>query len=158
MPIYMKIEGIDGDVTAEGHDKWIEVLSFHWVVSRNIGTPTGRAAERETAAPSISDVVVTKYMDKSSPHLFTEACVGKGKKVEIHLCKTAADKLETYMEYTLTNALVSNYRVETSGERPIESVGLNFTKVETKYIPWKPDHTADSPIPAGYDLGLAKKV
>ncbi len=34
MPIYLKYDGIDGDVTAEGHEKWIELNSFQWGVGR----------------------------------------------------------------------------------------------------------------------------
>ena len=158
MAIYLKVEGIDGNVTAEGHEKWIDCGSLQWGVGRGIGAPTGAAKDREASYPSISEVTVTKEMDSSSPYLFTESCVGKGKKVEIHLVRTSADKLETYMEYVLSNALISGYSVSSGGDRPTESLSINFTKIETKYIPWKDDHTADSPIPAGYDLALAKKV
>jgi hypothetical protein len=41
MPIYLNDNNIEGDVTAQGHMKWIEVNSFNWGSSRAISSPTG---------------------------------------------------------------------------------------------------------------------
>jgi type VI secretion system secreted protein Hcp len=158
MAIYMKIDGIKGNVEAAGHAEWIEVNSIQWGVGRGIATATGTSKDREASAPSISEVVVTKMLDIASPYIFSEACVGKSKPIQIHLVKTDANQLETYLEYTLTNSLISGYSVSSGGDRPTESISINFTKIELKYIPWKDDHTKDSPIPAGYDMATAKKV
>ena len=158
MPIYMKFEGIEGDVTAEGHKKWIDLNSMQWGVGRGISSPTGQAAEREASAPSISEVTITKMMDKTTPLLFTQSLIGDGKKVEIHLVKTSKDKLETYMEYVLTDTMISGYSVSSGGDAPSESLSLNFTKVEMKYHPHDSKGVAGSPIPAGYDVGAGKKI
>ena len=158
MAIYLKIDGIKGNVEAAGHEDWIECSSLQWGVGRGISAATGSAKDREASAPSISEVVVTKLMDQATPYLFTEACVGKSKKADIHLVKTDADKLETYMEYKLEDVMISGYSVSSGGDRPTESLSLSFTKIELKYIPWKDDHTKDSPIPAGYDMAKGKKV
>lgn len=158
MAIYLKIDGIKGNVEAAGHENWIDCSSMQWGVGRGISASVGTAKDREASQPSISEVVVTKLMDQASPYLFTEACVGKSKKAEIHLVKTDAGKLESYMEYTLENVLISGYSVSSGGDRPTESISLSFTKVEMKYIPWKKDHTKDSPIPAGYDMASGKKT
>lgn len=158
MAIYMQIEGISGNVTAKGHEKWIEVNSCQFGVGRGIGSPTGRDSNREASAPSISEVVVTKSTDETSPHIFQEACIGKGKKIVLHFVRTAASALETYFEATLTNTLVSGYSVSSGGDNPTESVSLNFTKIEVKYTPYTKDHVAGTPVPAGYDMALATKV
>ena len=158
MSIYMNIDGITGNVSAAGHENWIEVHSLNWGVGRGIMTATGNVKDREASAPSISEVSVTKTMCPASPHLFTEACIGKGKTIQIHLVKTDASNLETYMEYTLEDAVLSGYSVSSGGDRPTESLSINFTKVEMKFIPWKDDGTKDSPIPAGYDLALGQKI
>lgn len=158
MSVYMEIEGIKGNVTADGHKEWIGLSSFGYGVARGVSTPAGATKNREVSAPSFSEIAVTKEMDQASPYLFAEACTGKGKKVKVHFCRTSQDKLETYLEYELENAVISSYNVSSSGERPMESFSLNFTKIVTKYIPWKEDHAKDAPHPAGYDLMLAKKV
>jgi type VI secretion system secreted protein Hcp len=158
MAVYLKIDGIDGDVTAAGHEGWIECGSFQWGVGRGISTPTGSSSERESGPPSVSEVTVSKAMDSSSPKIFTEACVGKAKKVEIHLVQTGPDALETYMEYTLTNSLISGYSLSSGGDRPSESIAFNFTKIEMKYTPFDNEHNAGDPIPAGYDVSAGKKI
>jgi type VI secretion system secreted protein Hcp len=157
MAIYLKIDGIDGDVTAEGHEKWINCESLSLGVARAIHTPTGSSQERESSAPSISEIVLTKVMDVSSAKLFQEACVGKSKAVKIDLVKTG-DKLENYLEYTLTNCLISGYSVSSGGDKPSESLSLNFTKIEMKYTPYDNEHNPQSPMPAGYDISLGKKL
>jgi type VI secretion system secreted protein Hcp len=158
MPIYMKYGDIGGDVTAEGHEGWIEVQSFQFGVGRGIGSPIGKKSDREASAPSISEVTVSKVADKTSPNLFQEACVGEGKTVEIHFVRTSAGTLEVYYEATLSNTMISGYSQSSGGDNPSESISLNFTKVEVKFTPINEDHSKGTPVPAGYDLALAKKT
>lgn len=158
MAIYAKIEGIDGLVTAAGHEKWIDCSSLQWGVGRAISSSVGSSRDREASKPSISEVSITKDMDESSPLIFTEACVGKGKQVEIHLCTVGTDQIETYMEYILSDCMVSGYSVSSGGEKPSESISLSFTKMEMKFIPHDDAGKAASPIPAGYDLMQGTKI
>jgi type VI secretion system secreted protein Hcp len=157
MAIYMNFDGIPGDTRAKGHEKWIEINSVQFGVGRGIGSPVGQASKREASAPSISEVTITKMTDETSPLLFQEACVGKGKPVQIHFVVTQADKLETFLELTLTNVMVSGYSVSSGGDNPTESISLNFTKIEVKYTPYDDQHKAGKPIPASYDLATATK-
>lgn len=133
MPIYMHYEGIEGDATAEGHDKWIVLESAQMGTHRNITNPTGRGANREAGAPSVSEIVVTKVQDCSSTGLFKEALWGEGKKVKIDFCKTDDKKFEVYLQLELENTMVSSYSASGTGgdshSRPQESLSLNFTKV-----------------------------
>ena len=97
-------------------------------------------------------------MDVSSPMIFTESCVGKAKKIEIHLCTVGSDQIETYMEYILEDCMISGYSVSSGGDRPSESLSLSFTKMEMKFIPYSDQGKPESPIPAGYDMALGAKV
>ncbi len=160
MPIYMNYDGlaVKGDVTAEGHEDWIELNSFQWGVGRGISSPTGASADRESSAPSVSEIVVTKATDSATPKLLNEAYQGEGVKVEIDFCKTDKGVLEVYMKYTLENTLISGYSVSSGGDRPMESLSLNFTKVEYKNIPTGESVDAKEPEVVIYDLALAKVV
>ncbi len=157
MAIYLQFDGMTGEVTAAGHEGWIELESFSWGVGRGIIMQTGASKDREASAPSLSEVTVTKQMDETSPYFFTEACVGKGKTATIHFVKTG-EELETYMEYVLSDVMVSGYSVSSGGDRPAESISLSFTKIETKYTPYDDAHAATAPIPAGYNLATGKMV
>ena len=73
MAIYMNYNSIPGDVTETNHTTWIELDSFQWGVARGISSPVGSSAERESTAPAVSEVIVTKENDISSGKLMTQA-------------------------------------------------------------------------------------
>jgi len=158
MSVYMQIDGITGKVTAKGHEGWIDCSSLQWGVGRAISSAVGTSADREASKPSISEVSVTKLMDESSPLLFTEACVGKGKKVTIDLCTVGSDQIDTYMSYELEECMISGYSVSSGGDRPSESLSLSFTKMEMKFTPYDKNGKPESPLPAGYDMAAGAKV
>jgi type VI secretion system secreted protein Hcp len=158
MPIYMNYNKIPGDVTEDGHTRWIELGSFQFGVGRRIGSPTGASANRESSAASLREISVGKARDVASIKLFNEALQGEGQTVQIDFCKTDQGKLEVYGSYTLTNCMISGYTVSSGGDRPMESLTLNFTKLEMKNVEMGADGNAGSPESIAYDLALAKVV
>ena len=158
MPIYMKYDSIEGDVTAAGHEKWIEVQSFQWGVGRGIQSRTGRGVNREASAPSISEVVVTKVQDKATIKLLDASLQGEGKTVTIDFVKTDGQKLEKYMTYILTNTMVSGYSISSGGDRPTESISLNFTKFQFKDINMDATNKGAGGAVVTYDIAAAKVV
>lgn len=155
MSIYMKYDSIDGDVTATGHEKWIEVNSFQWGVGRGISSPTGGAADRESSAPSVSEIVVTKPTDISTIKLLNEALQGEGQDVTIDFCKTDKGNLSVYLSYVLNNAMISGYSKSSGGDRPTESLSINFTKIMCTDVALGAKNEDGNPATVGYDLGLA---
>ncbi len=158
MSIFVKIDGIDGDATETKHQKWIEVQSLQFGFGRGISTPQGAAAHRETSSPSVSEVTITKNMDASSSKLFTSSLTEvQGKDVKIDMCRTGGkDGLIVYSTYTLTNTLISGYSVSSGGDRPSESVSLNFTKMEFKYTPFDASNNAGTAVVVSYNLSDTK--
>lgn len=156
MPIYMQIEGIEGDVTAEGHEKWIEINSFSWGVGRGVTSPMGGSADREASAPSISEVTVTKVSDKATANLLREALWGEGKKVKIDFCKTDKDKFEPYYQFELEEVLVSGLSISSGGDRPSESLSLNFSKILFNDISMGSKNETGDPDRVWYDLAKGK--
>jgi type VI secretion system secreted protein Hcp len=152
MAIYMKYGDLEGDVTADGYEGWIECSSLQFGVGRGISSPVGKSSDREASTPSVSEIVVTKRTDKTSPNFFQESVEGEGKTVEFHFTRTAAGTIESYFEITINNTLISGYSLSSAGDAPSESLSLNFTKIEVKYIPINDDHSTGTPVPAGYDL------
>jgi len=130
MPIYMKIEGIKGNVTAAGHEGWIELMSAQLGVQRRVNT-TGQSSNREASTPSVSEIVITKEVDNASTDLFRMSFVGEGKKVTIDF--VSSDQTVPYLSIELENTLITNYSVSGHGgagrDAPMESLSLNFTKV-----------------------------
>ena len=89
MGIYMKYGDLNGEATAEGYKDWIELTSLQWGVGRGISAGTGGASKRESSAPSVSEITVTKTMDAFSPLALKEAIGGEGVKVLIDLTRTS---------------------------------------------------------------------
>jgi type VI secretion system secreted protein Hcp len=156
MPIYLQLDGIQGDATQASHKQWTDIKSIQWSVNRTMNTLAGASANREGSEPEVGEVILTKTSDSSSPKLLTEAASGSaGKTAKIHLV-TSGSPGDTYLEFTLTNVLVSGYTITSTGDRPEENLVLNFTKVEMKYTPFDASHTAQSPIISSYDLSTTK--
>ncbi len=137
-PIYMKYGAITGDVTAKAYAGDIALTSFQWGVSRSIGSPTAGSADRESSAPSVSEIAVGKDLDSSSVPLISDALNGTDTdSVEIDFVSTSKGKAQTYLKLDLTNTLIGNYSTSSGGDRPTESLSLNFTKIAFAYTPVK---------------------
>ena len=156
MPIFMNYDSIPGDVTADGHQKWIEVDSFQWGIGRGITSATSSAADREGSTPSVSEIVLTKVNDSASSNLMRASLglppAGEGKLVKIDFCKTDTTHPEPYLQLELENTLVSGWSISSGGDRPSESLTINFTKVTFVPIGMKAANDTDSPDRAMYDL------
>jgi type VI secretion system secreted protein Hcp len=151
--IYLKIDGIDGEVTATGHEKWIEVSSAQWGVGRGVGDP---GSGRDVTAPSFSEVVVTKLTDKTTPLIFKESVIGNGKNVTLHFTETSNATERTYQVITLTDVLVSGFSQNSGGDRPAESISFNFTKLVLTNTTFDVSGKAVGTATAGYDLTTGK--
>jgi type VI secretion system secreted protein Hcp len=163
MAAYLKLGKIKGESLAEGHkgsDGWIEVGSVQWGCGRAISTPVGGSSKREASSPQVSEVRVSKRMDSTSPLLAQEAVAGVAEDCEIHLTETGTDKLEVYLTVKLSNCIVSGYSMSSSGDRPVEALSLNFTKIEYMYQGYDDKHKIDSTKKQTltYDLTAAKKI
>ena len=158
MAIYMEYQGVPGDATAESHTAWITLSSCQWGIGRGISTPVGSAENREASTCSVSEITVTKMLDAASGPLWQELVKNTdGKDVTIDFTSTSAGADNTFMYIKLTNTLVSGMSFSSGGDRPMESVSLNFTKIETKYLEQAltgTDATGGSVIT--YDLALSK--
>jgi type VI secretion system secreted protein Hcp len=127
--IYMKFGDVPGDVTTQGFKDWIEMNSFQFGVSRGVSSGAG-GATRESSSPSISEIVVTKYFDKSSAKLYQDSVAGSfDKKVQIKMTTTTKSTIETFLTYDLSDCGVSSYSQSSGGDAPTESLSLNFVKI-----------------------------
>jgi len=157
--IYMKFGDISGSVTTDGFKDWIQVGSFQWGVGRGVTSPHGSEDTREGSEPSVSEVVVTKRMEKASPKLWQDAVGGDfSAKVTIKFTSTTKDKVESYLEYEFTDTGLSGYSVSAgSDDAPQESLSLNFAKVIWKYSVLDAK-TSGKPEVVGWDLTQQKKM
>jgi type VI secretion system secreted protein Hcp len=158
MAIFMKYGDVKGEVTAEGYKDWVELTSLSWGIGRGISAGVGGASKREASAPSVSEITITKTMDSFSPSALKEAIGGEGVQVKIDITRTDGPGThQAFQKYILEGTMVSGYSISSGGDRPSESMSLNFTKFDSEYI--KVDDKL-SPVTTGhyiYDLTTAKE-
>jgi type VI secretion system secreted protein Hcp len=148
---------IKGDCKVDGHDGWITCDSFQIGVGRAISI-SGGGQDRETSKPSISEATVTKSTDIASTELFVQACAGKELgKAEVHFIQVADEKMQTYLIYELEGAIVSSYSQSSGGDRPMESISLNFTKITQTYNAFSGKEVSAG-SPKGWDLIASKRI
>lgn len=131
---FMKIGKIEGESQDKAHDKWVEIQSMSAPISRSVG------AIRAQGQTTLGDIVVVRYLDKSSPKL-AEACANGTlfDEVQIDFTSQIKDKNEPYLTYKLKNVIVTGYTFHGVGdisEKAQEEVMLNFTDVEWTYVVW----------------------
>ena len=160
MSIYLEYDGIKGNVTADGYQDHIAVLSVNFGVSRGISMEAGNLSNRESTRPSLSEISLSKVADNSVTAIFKEAVTGSaGKKVTIKFVRTGADKVQEYMSYTLEDCIVSAYSISAESEgEPMESISLSYSKIMINYSDFDKTNKSGNPQRVGYDLETAKPL
>lgn len=153
--ILLQLTGITGDSNIGGHVGWIAVNSCQMGVGRGISSSTG-GSDRETSNPSFSEITLTRQVDIASTNLFAQAIYGQkiGDTCTIDFIQTggAGAENQIYMQLILSNPIISAYSVSSGGDRPSESISINFTKIIYKYTQFKQGGTPTQADPKGYDL------
>lgn len=167
--IYLKIEGIPGESAAADHKGEIEVLSWSLGASQPASprfggsAAAGRATQGAPAAPPQGPgaITVSKSYDPSSAKLMQACAQGKHFPKATLSVRKAGGGQQEYMTYELENVMISSYSLSAQGgasgggDRPMESLSLNYTKITYKTT----DDGAKSGAPkTGYDLAPAKKI
>jgi type VI protein secretion system component Hcp len=129
MPIYMQYEGVSGEVTAKGHEGWVELQSVQPI--------------KPGSNLNISGITITKFINSISIQLRKFAHSNKPKDIIIDLVYTSG---ATYLRLTLTDAVISSYNSSSSDGatgQALESLSLNCKNIRfERYIP-KGDNPED---------------
>ena len=159
--VYLKVDGLEGESNDSKHKNEIEVLSFTWGVTQQITGTVSSAGTFTGQRCDMSPLVIQKLFDKASPKA-SQACAAGDHfaSAVLTLCRAGGDK-QPYMEYKLSDVLLSSVQVGGGGEGgvPSESWALQYSKIEMKYtqigLDGKP---AGQGAPVGWDLKENKKV
>jgi type VI secretion system secreted protein Hcp len=150
--IYLKIDGVEGEAQDKDHTGEIEILSFSWGVT-NQGSG-GFGAGSGSSRANLSDLHVTKHVDKSSPTLFLDCCTGKSRDTAtLTVRKAGGDAPVDYLKYNLTEVFTSSVQTGGSdgGGVATETVSFNFSKLEVVYTPQQADGAPDADITKSYN-------
>ncbi len=148
---------IKGDATSAGYEGQIVLASVSFGAARGISSPKGSAA-RETGVPQFQELACTKMFDIASTELFMQSVSGASldKATITYLQTDTAGNPQLYLTITLTDPIVTSYNNGSSGDTPIETFTLNFTKIQLAYTQYNGEK-ATKASPKGWDL-LANKA
>ena len=155
---FLKIDGVPGEATDFKHKGEIQLDSFSWGASNasNIGSSAGGGGG--AGKVSIQDLNFVTKTSKASPTLFLNCCTGAHLKSAILYCRKSGEKPQEFLQITLTDCIVSSFQSGGHDAAPLESISLNFGKIEVEYKEQKADGSLGSPVKVGYDLKQNTKV
>ena len=147
MAIYLKCVSqkagnIQGGVTAQGFQNWIEVTSLEFGYRRpmELNHPTGRAV--------VSDIRVTKHVDKASVLLSQLGMMNDASTLNVCYVKEGAGH-KAYLKIDVSNALVSQYdHLASHDGSTVEKVSFSFTKMDYTWMDGGIMGTIDLMLPA----------
>jgi type VI secretion system secreted protein Hcp len=157
--IFIKIGDIKGESMDAKHAEWIQLEAFQWGLARAISSPTGGGNNREASAPSISEMTLSKKVDRSTPKLFLNAVGGSGTIPEVILeLQDQSSQKGVFYRITLNDVLVSSqsHVAAAGGDVPQESVSLNFLKIKVEYFYRDPKGNLIAEPAVSYDLSTTK--
>ena len=148
---YVLIAGIPGEARDEGHKDEIDVLSWSWGLSQpgsdatdpagGVTDPATGAVAPDGASVAVSDFSLTKYIDKASPKLYV-ALASREEIPEVRFTVQAQGAKKTeYLVITMTKVIVTSASNGGGGDgdRPTESITLNFAAVKVVYQELDPE-------------------
>lgn len=137
---YVKVDGIDGESTARGHERWIDVDSFSW------GVANGGSAQ-------FMPFGWTQAVDKSTPYIFVAVASGEHfANVQMDTVRSGGRSDESFFTMLFEDAVFTSLQVN-GGPDGIDVAGqLVYQVVEMRYRPQRPDGTYDPPIIGRWDV------
>lgn len=157
---FLKIDGIDGESTSQGHEKWIELLSFSWGTATAVAPidAGGGSGAGRTSPQAFSFMKVT---DSASPTIFLKLCQG------YHFAKVSvacdlANRGDAavagqgdFIKIDFFDVIFSSYNEggNTGTDlRPLESISFNFVKIVFEAAAFMPDGTLGASTTGGFNF------
>lgn len=159
MAVYLELDpsmgDVKGQVTEENHVDWIECSSFSAGMNRHVESRIGSGESRTISQPLVQDITISKGTDKASIAIFKSSLAGTSGTCKIHMTQSFGNSLRTYLEYTLSNTIISSHST-VAGEDGMcmEQLSLNFTKIEVRHTPHDDQGNPQGAQTGEYDLGL----
>jgi len=154
---FLKIDGIPGESQDSKHKDEIQILSFSFGASQAGTMAFGGGGG--AGKVQMQDFHFMMNVNKASPKLFLSCSTGEHIKSALLTCRKAGKEQVEYLKVTFSDLLVSSYQTNGDGASnhlPVDSIALNFAKIEWDY---KVQDAQGKLVPGakvGYDLKQMK--
>jgi type VI secretion system secreted protein Hcp len=151
--MFLKLAGCDGESIATGHENEIELLGWNWGVSNQGSSSMGGGSG--TGKASFYDLSITKYVDKATATILSNCAKGNHFATGTLVCrKVGGNSPLEYLKVEMDQVFVSGveHGASLGAELTVESVKLNFAKVEVVYTPQGAQGSAAGSVPFKWDI------
>jgi type VI protein secretion system component Hcp len=154
---YLQFGPIHGDATlaALGHDHWININSFEWKIDWAVTTRAKlKDSARDSKHPTIGEFTISKETDRATTGLLDaitrqKLSNPKGETCKIRFLTTGSGQHINQMiiqEFIFHESLITEMSFSSKGDRPSETIKINFTAVEMKVWPTPESNTKEAPL------------
>lgn len=152
MPVFLKLDGIEGESMDARHANEIDVTAWSFGVSNPAGPHSGGGSG--TGRATFTDLAVTKVLDKATPALMLAVASGrhiaKGRLTVTSSGPRPLDILVVDLQDVLvTTDLLADTADDT---RPVENVGFSFAKIHVAYTQQAATGAAGQVSEFGWDI------
>lgn len=147
--MFIKLGEIKGESVDDKHKGDIDVLAWSWGVSQ----PAARTGTGVAGKATVNALVLTKFIDASSPLLFQSAVQGTQLKEAVFVArKTGGRSAVEFIKIRLKGVSVASVKPAGSAgqDRFTEEITLVFSSAEYTYVTQKPDGTAGPAVSASW--------
>jgi type VI secretion system secreted protein Hcp len=149
---FLKIKGIEGESTDKAHGKEIDILSWSWGAS-NMGSHASGGGGG-AGKVSFQDFSFAMKVNKASPKLLLSCASGDHIPEALLTCRKAGKTQQEYLKIKFTEIHITSF--QTGGSQgevvPVDSISINFGKMEYEYYPQKPDGSLDAKVPVHWSV------
>ncbi len=153
--VFLKLGDIKGESKDSAHKGEIDVLSWSWGVSQtgSMGHGGGGGAGKA----NFNDLSIMHAVDKASPVLMSKCATGEHIKEATLVSRKAGKGQQEYLIVKMNDILITSVQPSGSSEHPMESVSMQFAKIDLEYKPQKDDGTLDAGVHFKYDIKANKE-
>jgi type VI secretion system secreted protein Hcp len=153
MAVFLKLDGIEGESTDARHAKEIDVTAWSLGVT-NPGSGHAGGGGGGTGRPKVTDLAVSKLLDRASPALMLAVASGRHVRSGRLTVTGGGPRPVEYLVVDLEDVLVTACLVADAADpdRPVENVSLAFGKIHVAYTQQSPDGGVGSVSTFGWDV------
>ncbi len=161
MAIYLKADGMTGDVSVTQFKNWIHVKEIDFGgVNNQVNMNVGKANDRNNNFPRFGQVTFVKEQDSSS-NAFFEAAHKSSVIKTLEFDYVSDSKQPTVYGKCILNNVQVSYFAEHHSEnnhRPLEMITVAYNQIQRNVVPIDSTGKAGSQNATGYDLTAAQKM
>src|SRR5262249_3685418 len=127
---FLKLDGVEGESTDAQHKDEIVIESWSFGASNRQASNGQQTSSR----PCLNEITLTKHLDKASTALLLKAATGVHIPMGVITVRKAGAVPLDYLFLTLQDIIVTSVNtVSGNGDRPEESISLNFATLTVAY-------------------------